>query len=463
MKKRTLLLIVAIILTPVIILFNYYGQPNYSSEKNWVVPRLKDQPTDTLVSKGTLPIHRWKNNKDTLVYFVPTETQPILDVLIVFDAGKARDNQLSGLANLFSQMLVEGTQKLTAENIASLFESKGAILRTKVDDDKLIVKFRAIADPNSIFLLTDTMADLLAESSFPEEAFSRIKKHNIVELKKSRQEPHSLGHEAFLKATYSNHPYGHTILGTLEGVQQTTTQDLKGFKDKYLVSKNAVIIIVGGIHRNQAKEISNRLTSKLNAGEKADALAKVSDLLSSSFTKIPFQSEQAHIFFGQPVESMTDPDFYTLKVGNYILGEGVLVSRLFKEVRNKRGLVYSIKSHFTPLAEPGPFVIQAQTKSIQADEVLGLIKENLVKFIEQGPTEEELTAAKKGIIGAFPLSFSSNAKIAELITDIAFYQLPVDYVETYPKMIETISKKDIQTVFEKRITPDKMATVIVGG
>lgn len=157
-----------------------------------------------------------------------------------------------------------------------------------------------------------------------------------------------------------------------------------------------------------------------------------------------------------------DPDYFALYVGNYILGGGGFVSRLTEEVREKRGLVYSVYSYFMPMQEIGPFQIGLQTKKEQAEDALKLVHETLDNFIKNGVTDKELQAAKANIIGGFPLRIDSNGKILDYLSVIGFYDLPLTYLDDYNKKVAAVTTAQIKDAFSRRIDTQKLVTVIVG-
>ena len=161
--------------------------------------------------------------------------------------------------------------------------------------------------------------------------------------------------------------------------------------------------------------------------------------------------------------SRGDPDYFPLYVGNYILGGGGLVSRLAVEVREKRGLSYSVYSYFLPLRLPGPFMVGLQTRNDQRDEALKIVRKVISEFVAQGPTDEELEAAKKHITGGFPLRLDSNGKIAEYLAVIGFYGLPLTYLDDFIPHVEAVNAEQIRDAFRRRVHPDQMVTVSVGG
>lgn len=158
-----------------------------------------------------------------------------------------------------------------------------------------------------------------------------------------------------------------------------------------------------------------------------------------------------------------DPDFFALQVGNYTLGGGGFVSRLVREVREKRGFAYSVYSQFVPMAQPGPFLIGLQTRKEQAGEALSVVREVLAAFLAEGPSEAELQAARQNLAGSFPLRLDSNRKILDNVAAIAFYGLPLDYLDRYVENIERVTAADVRAAFARHIRLDDLVTVVVGG
>jgi len=214
--------------------------------------------------------------------------------------------------------------------------------------------------------------------------------------------------------------------------------------------------------REQAAEIAEKISLDLPNADKPAPLAKVVYPTAASEQRIAHPATQAHILLGYPGMKRGDADFYPLYVGNYVLGGGGFVSRLTEEVREKRGLVYSVYSYFSPMAELGQFQIGLQTKREQADAALGLVRETLDKFIKDGVTEAELKAAKQNLVGGFPMRIDSNGKILEYLALIGFYHLPITYLDDFNENLNKVTKAQIKDAFNRRINPEKMVTIVVG-
>jgi len=188
----------------------------------------------------------------------------------------------------------------------------------------------------------------------------------------------------------------------------------------------------------------------------------VADLGAATGLHIDFPSSQAHLFIGQPGMRRGDPDYFPLYVGNHILGGSGLVSILSKEIREKRGLSYSVYSYFLPMLARGPFLTGLQTKGAQAEQAGQVLTDTLRRFREQGPTPEQLTASKQNITGGFPLRIASNGKIVEYLSVIGFYGLPLDYLDTFSARVDAVSAEQVRDAFQRRIDPDRLVRVVVG-
>jgi zinc protease len=169
------------------------------------------------------------------------------------------------------------------------------------------------------------------------------------------------------------------------------------------------------------------------------------------------------VLIGQPGYRRADPDHFALTLGNYVLGGGGFVSRLTEQVREKRGLAYSVYSSFSPGLHAGAFRIGFQTRPDQAAEAVKVSQDVLAKFVADGPTEAELKAAKDNLIGGFPLLLDSNRKLLGNIANIAWNDLPLDYLETWTARVNAITVADVKAAFARKLQPEKMVTVVVGG
>jgi zinc protease len=219
---------------------------------------------------------------------------------------------------------------------------------------------------------------------------------------------------------------------------------------------------MGDVTRKEAEAIAEQLTRGLPRSNGQQLLIPEVQSLPAAVTRmIDHPASQSHIMIGAPGIRRDDPDYFSLFVGNYVLGGGGFVSRITEEVRQKRGLAYSAYSYFSPLKASGPFIIGMQTRRDQAEQALAVVRDTLREFIDKGPTDKEVIAAKQNIIGGFPMRIDSNRKIHEYLILIGYYDLPIDYLETFVANIERVTAAEIKAAFERRVNPDQLVTVVV--
>lgn len=408
-------------------------------------------------------IEQWSTANGVKTLFVAAPELAMLDVAITFDAGSGRDAQLSGLSQLTHSLLNTGTGNLDADAIAEQFEDVGAQYGASVNLDRSSVALRSLTDEALLEPALKTFIDVLTQPSFPEKDFSRLKNQALIAIKDSSQRPASIASRAFYKAIYGQHPYANPTLGFKETIETISLDDVKNFHQQYLVAENALITIVGGIEVAQAKKIAEQISANLAQGAKPESLAQPQPLKEIADIYVPYPSQQAHVYLGQLGIQRGHPDYFTLYAGNHILGGGGFTSRLVKEVRVERGLSYSVYSYYFPMFLPGPFTLGLQTRSDQAQQAAEVSLQTIEKFVSEGPTADELASAKNNIIGGFPLRIDSNRDILGYLSLIAYYKLPLDYLETFTDKISAVTEDEIRSAFSKHLQPSKLVKIIVGG
>lgn len=412
---------------------------------------------------GVLDIQHWTTIKGMPVYFVRTPNLPMFDLQITFDAGSARDGDQNGLASLTNMLLSEGTMQLDADMVAQQFEEVGAEFSVASYRDMATVSIRSLNQADIVTSVLNTLVQVISKPAFLEAGFKREQTQLLMSLKYEAQRPDKLAQKLFFSRLYPDHPYANWESGQAQTVQKLTSADVKAFYKKYYVANNAMITIVGALTFEQARSMAEKISDALETGERAAALPVVNDLVQATTPeKVRFPSEQTHIMVGSPGMKRDDPDFFTLLVGNHILGGNSTVTRIFNEIRHKRGLAYDAHSYFMPMRERGPFIIGLQTKTDQTQEAFKILQSTVKDFVKKGPTIQEVEDAKLNIIGGYPLLFDSNKAIAANLTILGFYNLPLNYFDTYKKNIEKVSPSSVQEAFNRRIHPDKMVVVMVG-
>ncbi len=415
------------------------------------------------IAKAAPNIETWQTEGGAKVLFAQASDLPMVDIRIAFDAGSARDGDRSGLAAMTAAMLTEGAGGLSADTIAERIETVGAELGSAAGRDMGYVSLRSLTKPDALTPALEVMTKVLSAPDFPEADVARVRANTLVALRKQQEDPGSVASRAFYRAVFGEHPYASDPSGTAESVSAIERDDLIDFHRRFYTAPNATIAIVGDLDRAQAEVMAELLAAGLPSGEAAPALPPVADIERGRLERIAFPSSQTHLYMGHPGMHRLDEDYFTLYVGNHILGGSGLVSILADEVRERRGLSYSVYSYFAPMAERGPMIMGLQTKNASADEAARVMLDTLQRFVDEGPTAEELTAAKKNITGGFPLRIASNAKIVQYLAMIGFYGLPIDYLDRFTDRVSAVTADDIRDAYRRRVHPDRLAIVMVGG
>jgi zinc protease len=413
------------------------------------------------IANAAVKINHWQTASGSDVYFVENHDLPIMDMAVNFPAGSARDTKAtSGVAGVTRYMMTLGAAGMSEEVITNKFADIGAVLGGELDADRAAFKLRTLTSESAKAL--ETFNQILHKPDFPQAVLDREKVRIIAGINEAATQPESISSKAFMKALYGAHPYSLDESGEVDTITAMKRDDLVTFYNQYYSAKSAVIALIGDMTEAQARTIAENVSAGLPQGAAVPKIAEVTFPSAANNQSINHPATQAHILLGYPGIKRGDADYWPLYVGNYILGGGGFVSRLTEEVREKRGLVYSVYSYFMPMVELGPFQIGLQTKKEQAGDALKVVNETVAKYIKNGPTEKELKAAKDNIIGGFPMRIDSNGKILDYLSVIGFYKLPLTYLDDFNKEIAKVSTKQIKEAFQRRIKPQDFVSVTVG-
>jgi zinc protease len=321
---------------------------------------------------------------------------------------------------------------------------------------------RTLTSADELTPALDIFARVLQAPAFDAAVVEREKARTIANLKDQDTKPDTLASKTFYARIYGSHPYALRSTGEPDTVAKLTAEDVAAFYRSYYTVDQAVIAIVGDMTREAAQALALKLTASLPASTVRAVIPDVPEFRQPDLSVVAHPATQSHVLVGAPGISRSDPDYFPLYVGNYILGGGGFVSRILDEVRSKRGLAYSAYSYFEPLKARGPFVIGLQTRRDQAAEALGVVRDTVRRFVADGPTERELVAAKQNIIGGFPLRIDSNRKLLDYLELIGIYGLPLTYLDDFIPNVQKVSVADIRRAFAKHVDPEHLETVVVG-
>jgi zinc protease len=421
-------------------------------------------------SWANLPIEKLSLPSGAQVYVVSSMGIPMVDVQIEFDAGGRRDPAgMAGLASAASSQLskgalaVPGRPALDENQLGEAWADLGASFGAGAGDDRMGFSLRSLTYPDLLPKAVALAAQQMAAPAFSSALWQRDAQRLSASLKEADTKPATIANRRFNAAVYGMHPYGNEL--TQDSLQRISTDAMRSFYATHVRACRAKVSIVGAVTKEQAMQIATQLLAGLpqSGCDSLPAVAEVQPLTAALNVTVPFDSAQAHVMMGQPGYKRSDPDFFALLVGNHILGGGGFTSRLTREVREKRGLSYSVYSYFSPGLHAGAFAIGLQTRPDQAAQAVQVSREVLASYVATGPTADELQAAKDNLIGGFALRIDSNKKLLDNVANIAWLDLPLDYLQGWTQRVAKITQADIQAALQRKLQPAAMVTVVVGG
>ena len=430
------------------------------------------------------------------VWFVQANNIPMVDLAIDIDAGSRWDPQgLEGLSSLTtdiaSRAVTEiGDRPALNEEALGKAMARLAIQRSEsTTSDRVTLKFRFLSDPSVVAPASLLIAQQLARPAFETSTFERERDRSLASLKDQLTQPQSLATRALWHSIYRGHPYGRNP--TIASLRAIHAQDLRGFYERFWLPQRMTVSMVGDLSLDQARSLLDQIFNPLatavaqresttpasattSPSVKASTRSRAEPRWPRALPAVPWTegrrlninhpASQAHIWLGLPLMARGEhADYFPMLVANHILGGGGFTSRLTHEVREKRGLSYSVFSAFQPQAQTGPFFVGLQTSRDNAEQALVIVRQTLIDFIENGPTREELEAAKKNLAGGFALRLDTNRKLLDNLSQMAFYKLSPDYLDNWTKSIQSVTVAQIKDVLHRRLRMDRLNTVVVAG
>jgi zinc protease len=421
-------------------------------------------------AKAILPIETLDTVKGAKAYLIQTKSLPIIDVEVSIDAGSRYDPEnKNGIASLAAQLSTlgagSGKAAVSEAQIADAIADLGASISVAASSERTVLRIRSLSRPDLREPVVQLAALILAKPSYDAKVVDREKQRLITALLEAQTKPETILQQNLRRAVYGKYPLAY--YPTPKTVAAITAADIRNFHATFYRGDRISVNIVGDVDRAQANSIVQALLAGLP--QTGPAIAPLPAMqqtpqgpLSQREVQIPFNTQQAHIAMGMTAITRNNPDFFPLLVGNYVLGGGGFVSRLMAEVREKRGLAYSISSYFAPGKDAGFFEAGMQTKKDQAKLGLDVMQKTISQFIADGPTPEELVAAKSNLVNGYPLRLDSNRKLLDNLSGITWNDLPLDTMETWTKQVEAVTLEQIRAAFQKHLDMNRMQIVVVG-
>lgn len=421
------------------------------------------------LAQAAPPVTHWVHANGARVYWVPSEALPMVDVQVDIDAGSRRDPPgLDGLADATQTLFDLGVrswqgQPARDENaLVEAWEELGARFGASVSADRMTFALRSLTQPEVLERAVVLAAQQLAVPAFPAAEWARERERLIASWKEAQTRPQTHAARAFAEAVYGSHPYGREARP--ESWARIDTIAIERFYREHARTCHARVSIVGAIDRAQADRLVGQLLQGWPSGACAPlaTVPEVAALTTPIERRIPFKAAQAHILIGQPGIARSDPDFFTLLLANHVLGGSGFVSRLTREIREQRGLTYGVYSYFSPGRHAGAFTVGLQTRPDQAALAVDLVRQELRRFVSDGPTDAELDEARQSLINGFALRLDSNRKLLDNLSNIGWNDLPLDYLDTWTARLRAVSRDEVMRALRRVLQPERMVTVVVG-
>jgi zinc protease len=396
-------------------------------------------------------IHAW---------LVEDYSVPIVTIRFAFGGGSSQDpDGKEGIANLMTGLFDEGAGDLDSETFQEKLDDAGAEMRFEAGRDRVYGSMRILASEKDAAF---GLLKLAVESPrFDQKPIDRIRAQVVSGIRGSENDPNTQAGIAMAKALYGDHPYSKRTEGTPETLATVTSEDLKAFHHRLFARDDLTVAVVGAIDADTLKKVLDEVFGDLP--EKAD-LTPVPDVEPKldQRIQIAYDLPQTSLHLYYPGVRRNAPDFFAAYLMNQILGGGTFSSRLFEEVREKRGLAYGVGSNLVNREHSDGLVIQTATRSDKAEETLALVRDVVKNMAEDGPTAGELAEAKKYVIGAFAIgNLDSSAAIARTLVDLQIDHLGVDYIQTREAKINAVTLDEVKAEAKKLLSADP-AILIVG-
>lgn len=412
-------------------------------------------------ARAIVKVERVVTDQGIEAWLAEDHALPIISLQFAFRGGSALDPEgKQGLANMVSGLLDEGA----ADMDSFTFQSK-------VQDLAISISFNAGRDSFSGSLRTitenrDTAFKLLkaaiTEPRFDDEPVERVRNQILTALRFDEENPNRRASQRWFEEAFPDHPYSKRPEGTPESVASITTQDLKDFVATRFTRDRLVIGVAGDITPDELKAVLDDVFGALPASSDLPAVPDVTPTFTGGTVMVDMDIPQTVAVFGHGGIPRDDPDFYPAYVLNYILGGGGFASRLMEEVREERGLAYSVYSYLYPLDHAALMIGGVATERGRFETSIQVIRDEWRKMAEAGPSRQELADAKTYLTGAFPLRFSSTGAIASILKNMQLDNLPMNHLETRNDKVLAVTMEDVQRVAKRLLKPENLLVVAVG-
>lgn len=366
----------------------------------------------------------------------------------------------AGLADMASSLIDEGAGPYDSEAFQGILNDQSITLRFSAGRDSFSGSFYTLNRyRDQAFELLKLS---LTEPRFDDEPVARIRNQVIVGLKREQSNPNSVANKALMAKLFPDHAYGTPVSGTTETVRDITKADMTDFVGKAFTRDRLHIGVVGDITAEDLAAMLDRVFGGLPEGDGVPADAAVTPQTDGRTEVAELDIPQSVIAFAQQGVDRHDPDFYPAYILNHILGGGGFTSRLTEEIREKRGLAYSVYSSLYTLEDVALFYGSAATRNERVKETVALLRQVWRDTAENGVTQQELDDAKTYLTGAYPLRFTNTSRTAGILAAIQAEGLGIDFIDRRNGLVEAVTLEQVNRVARERLNPDALSVIVVG-
>jgi len=386
---------------------------------------------------------------------------PLLTMQYAFMGGASQDPvDKAGVANFLSAMLDEGAGDLSSQVFQEEVERIAAKIRFNAGRDGFNGNFQTLTENRD--KATKLLALALTKPRFDPDATDRIRQQILASIQFDSKDPDKVADHAWYAAAYPGHPYGNPVSGTLSSVTSISPADLEGFRSRLFARDNLKVAVVGDIDAKTLGVLLDTVFGDLPANSRRFPVEVMEPKSGPLHSLIEMDIPQSVAQFGQAGIGRKDPDFMAAYILNYIIGAGGFSSRLMEEVREKRGLCYSVYSYINPMQRSSVYLGGVATKTDSMDQSLEVIRGVLTDIVENGPTELELAEAKQYLTGSYALGFTSSSAISGQLLGLLLHDMPIDYVDTRNQQVNAVTLADVRRVAKQLLKPSRLIVTVVG-
>ena len=393
-------------------------------------------------------------------WLVQDATVPLVAMQFAFRGGSAQDPaDKPGVAQLMADNLDEGAGDLDSHAYHERLERRAIQMNFTVTRDHIRGSLRMLKDNRDEAF--DLLHLALTAPRFDAEPLERVRAQTMSILRRESVTPGSIASKRFFEAGFPNHPYAHAPRGTLESIPTISADDLRAYRKKVFAKDGLVVAVVGDIDAAALGQLLDKTFGSLPAKGDLTPVPQVTLATGANRIFVPLDVPQTNILFGGPSIKRDDPDFMAAYIVNHIVGGGSLSSRLYHEVREKRGLVYSVSTSLWWMDKTSIFLGSTATRADRANETVDRIAAELQRIADKGPTQQELDEAKSYLKGSQMVALDSSTKFAGALLQYQIDKLGIDYLDRRPAIIDAVTLDDAKRV-AKKIWGHPLLTVSVG-